>query len=236
MTGLSKIPFLTISFSNRLLPSEVTLFRGAVLSKVPKEFILFHNHDGSGFRLAYPLIQYKSISGHAAITCVGEGTSEIGAFFSNADFDVCIGERRERLEVQNVWAKQWLLQTWSDEFTYSIRRWLPLNKKNYELFKGLDGVVERTELLERILVGNILSMSNGLGRYMDSRVTCKIVDISNTRMYRFKEVSLMGYDIEFKSNVYFPDMIGLGKGTSVGFGVVKQRRKKQAKDYSDGSE
>lgn len=31
----------------------------------------------------------------------------------------------------------------------------------------------------------------------------------------------MGFDIRFKSNVSLPDYIGLGKGVSIGFGMIK---------------
>lgn len=33
---------------------------------------------------------------------------------------------------------------------------------------------------------------------------------------------MMGFDIRFKSNVSLPDYIGLGKGVSIGFGMIKR--------------
>ena len=236
MDSLKKIPCLTILFGNPLRPYEVPAFRGAVISKIPKELTLFHNHLGESFRFSYPLIQYKAISGKAAVVCIGEGTREIGNFFARADFQLRIGEREEAFTVENVWASQWMLQTWNDSMLYSLRRWLPLNKSNYELFHKTEGIVERTKLLESILTGNLLSMSKGLGHYFEKPVSCIITNLEHAQVYTHKNVKMQGFNLLFRSNVYLPDFIGLGKGASMGFGTVKCIKTKTKEDSYDGNE
>lgn len=236
MESLDRIPYLTILFNNSLKLSEVPAFRGAVISKIPKELTLFHNHIGNSFRFSYPLIQYKTIGGKAALFCIGEGTLEIASFLSNADFQLKIGQREETLSVDNVWARHWLLQTWNDTFRYSLRHWLPLNKKNYEAISQAEGVVERTRLLESILTGNILSMSKGLDHYFDSPVSCTITAIDFAKVYIHKGVKMQGFDISFKTNVFLPDFIGLGKGASMGFGTVKIIKSPNIEQSYDGNE
>ena len=59
---------LTIKFSNHISKEEIPLFRGAVISTLEQNNILFHNHnDDNSLRYSYPLIQYKRIGGCAAI-------------------------------------------------------------------------------------------------------------------------------------------------------------------------
>lgn len=230
MNDLRKIPVLTIRFQNELALSEVPLFRGAVISKVPPTLTLFHNHQGSSLRYRYPLIQYKRIGGKAAILCLGEGTEAIGNFFAGADFDLRIGQRTERFVVENIQATQWLLQTWESDFRYTLRKWLPFNTANYMAYRQLETMGERTELLEHILTGNILSMCTGLGKHLDTQVSCRLSNITDQHTYIFKGVKMQGFDIEFRTNVYIPDYLALGKGVSHAFGVIKQMNNKNQSD------
>lgn len=220
MNDLHKIPVLTVRFQNELAQGEIPLFRGAVISKVPPTLTLFHNHEGDSLRYRYPLIQYKRIGGKAAILCLGEGTEAIGNFFAGADFSLRIGQRTERFAVENIQATQWLLQTWESDFCYTLRKWLPFNTANYAAYKQLESVAERAELLEHILTGNILSMCTGLGKHLDSPVSCRLMNITAQHTYIFKGVKMQGLDIEFRTNVYIPDYLGIGKGVSHGFGVM----------------
>ncbi len=223
MENIQRIPTLTICFTNDIRFSELHLFRGAILSKVPAELVLFHNHTDVGFRYRYPLIQYKRIGGKAAIVCLGEGTDSIGAFFANADFDMRIGERQDHFEVEKVDAQRVLIQPWEQTFTYTCRKWLPLNQENFVQYQQLESLAERADFLQKILVGNILSMCTGLGIHIEKEIICKITSLSEMHMYKYKGVKMAGFDIEFKTNISLPDYIGLGKGVSLGFGMVHKK-------------
>ena len=225
MDEIIRIPVLTIVFDNDISLTEIPMFRGAIISKVPAEYTLFHNHLDDGFRYRYPLIQYKRIGGNAAIVCIGEGTDAIGQFFANADFDLQIGNRNATFKVDKVEPSRVLIQPWEQTFKYTCRKWLPLNKENYEQYKNLDGVAERALFLQKILVGNILSMCTGLGIHIEKNIDCSVTNISETSIYKYKGVLMTGFDVEFKTNIFLPDYIGLGKGVSLGYGMIKQIKK-----------
>lgn len=230
------IPFLAILFSNHIRDLEIPAFRGSVIGKVPGSPILFHNHTDLGYRFSYPLIQYKTIKGKAALVCLGEGTKEIGVFFASADLNLSFSGREINLNVENVIAKKWLLQTWTSNFYYRMHKWLPFNKNNYQKYQACEGMIQRIELLQSILKGNILSMAKGLGCFFENRVTCEITKIGETRLYEHKDVLLEGIDIQFKTNVYIPNFVGLGKGVSMGFGQVIQIRNHNNRTYDDTCE
>jgi len=40
---------------------------------------------------------------------------------------------------------------------------------------------------------------------------------------------MLAFNIEFKTNVFLPNFIGLGKGVSIGFGTIKQIYQKENK-------
>ncbi|MEE0911252.1 MAG: CRISPR-associated endonuclease Cas6 [Paludibacteraceae bacterium] len=205
----NRIKLLIIRFKNELRTSEIKFFRGAVLSRVcgtPHD-VLFSGHTEDGLRYSYPLIQYKRIGGKAALVCIGEGVESIGEFFSSCDFDLQIGNREpERFEIDSVDAKQIVVQAWDDTFRYTLRKWLPLNSDNYREFQQLEGLAARAEFLQRILVGNILSMCKGLDIYLEREVTCEILRLEEPRTLKYKGVMMQSFDVEFKTNVSLPDL------------------------------
>lgn len=218
---------LGVCCKNIISQWEIPLFRGAVIKAIENANILFHNHVNDAFRYRYPLIQYKRIGGKAAIICVGEGTEVIGEFFNNANFDLQIGERTLSLEVDHIDAKRTLVQVWDTEFLYTLRKWLPLSSENYRTYQSLEGIVEQCSFLQNVLIGNILSFCKGMGITIEKEIKCTITQILDSHTYTFKGVKMMGFDVEFKSNVSLPDYIGLGKGVSLGFGTSVRKYEKK---------
>lgn len=224
----NELKTLVVRFANELQPYEIPWFRGAIIGVVGAEGApLFHNHLGDGFRYRYPLIQYKRIGGKGALVCVGEGVDEVGRFFSSGDFDIAIGERSVHLELERVQPRKTLVQVWDGEFEYHLREWMPLNQANYARYQQTEGLVERTQMLERILTGNILSMCKGVGIEVEKEIVCRITQMDPMWQTRFKGVRTSCVNVEFKSNVSLPDFIGLGKGTSLGYGIVTRKYNKE---------
>ena len=83
-----------------------------------------------------------------------------------------------------------------------------------------DSLIKRTQQLEKILKGNILSMSSGLNHYKEKQIEAKIVNYDDSHVYSFKGIGMQGIDAVFTTNVYMPDYIGVGKGVSLGFGMI----------------
>ena len=86
----------------------------------------------------------------------------------------------------------------------------------------MEGIVERTQMLEKILIGNILSACKGLGITVEGEITCKILQTSEPQVTRYKQLPYMSLDGEFKSNISLPNYIGLGKGASTGHGSINR--------------
>ena len=223
---------LTVRFNNDIGRHEIPLFRGSVLAAIGSGVdMLFHNHDGDGFRYDYPLIQYKRMGGKAAIVCIGNGTEVIGEFFGTSSFNVHLGDRPVTLEVDQIKPNKTLVQIRDTMFTYHLRKWLPLNQVNYKKYEALDSIVERYAFLERLLTGNILSFAKSMGILFEQQVECRITSAETPHLISYKGVKMMSFDVEFKSNVSLPDYIGLGKGVSLGFGTVVSGDKNNKTQY-----
>ena len=91
------------------------------------------------------------------------------------------------------------------------------------MFSSLESLQEKCAFLERLLVGNILSFAKGVGIFFDSEVEASIVDIEMMGQYKFKNVNMLGFDVVFSTNVSLPQYVGLGKGVSLGFGMITNK-------------
>lgn len=184
--------------------------------------VLFHNHQGEGFRYRYPLVQYKRIGGEAAVLFIQEGIDKVGKLFGERSATIRLGDREVTCELAHADARMTNVQIWSDNLQYTLRKYLPLNQHNFPLYQQAESLVERCQMLEKILVANILSFAKSMDIHFDEPVMVHITELSEPRLYRFKQVKLLGFDLSFTCNVSLPDFIGLGKGASLGFGVVKR--------------
>jgi len=223
----NRIKTLIIRFENEIARSQISAFRGAIVSALDNDNVLFHNHYGDKLRYSYPLIQYKRIHKKAAIVCIGDGTEAISEFFTSAKFSVNLNGRQTDLKIDDIKAYNTVVQCWQHPIPYSLRGWLALNSENYATFTSTESLVERTVMLEKILIGNILSALKGMDLTAEDDIVCSITSMSEPRMVRFKNTKLMSIDVEFKSNISLPDFIGLGKHTSVGYGTLTRKPEKK---------
>lgn len=215
---------LTILFDTEISFKEITLFRGAVIKSLGEHpNLFFHNHlDDEKFRYSYPLIQYKRLGGKAAIVCIEDGVDIIGQFLTEVNGTLTIGERQVTCNTGRIQPARILVQTWEEMFSYHISRWLPLNSKNYQLYKDIEGVVEKVSFLENILKANLLSMLKGLNIHLEKELILKITELSDSYLLHNKGVKMMAFNADFKCNLSIPNNIGIGKNTSIGCGIIHQ--------------
>lgn len=217
---MPKIRTLILQFANMLLPNEITQFRGAAIASLKQNNILYHNHDENGVVYKYPRIQYKRIHQKAAIVGINEGVEAIHELFTSGNFVYRIGNKKEAMLIQSIDVYETNISICQEMKNYRLHNWLPLNSKNYEQFQSTDSLRERIAILERVLIGNILSFLKGVGIHIEEKIEIQITDITNQKMITYKNVKLMAFDIEFKTNIQLPQYIGIGKNASIGCGVL----------------
>jgi len=225
---------LTVIYDTEISNREIPLFRGAVLKSLgDKANLLFHNHTGEEtFRYSYPLIQYKRLNGKAAMVCVEEGTDIIGQFMSETSGILKIGQKEVKCEVARVLPTRILMQTWKKPFKYHLNRWLPLNSKNYLLYKATEDEDERKTMLENVLKGNLLSMLKGFGIHLEDELLVIINQLSEPYIIYNKGIALMAFNAKFTCNLSIPNNVGIGKNASIGCGIIHQEKpqKTETKD------
>ena len=170
------------------------------------------------------MIQYKRLGGKAAIVCIEEGADVIGQFLSEGMSSFILGERIVECAIMKVVPAKITVQLWKTSFSYSVKRWLPLNERNYHLYQLTDNDEGKKVILQKVLKGNLLSMLKGLHIFVEAKVTAKIVSINRSYIIYNKGTALMSFDITLESNLSIPNNIGIGKNASIGYGVVHQEK------------
>ena len=221
---MNYINTLIIQFNNELKKRDITKFRGAVIAALGEDDILFHNHDGEKLRYSYPLIQYKCFRKKANVVCLGKGTEAIASLF-NSNKTITIPDYDAPFEIENSRAEKTLVKCWQTPIDYNLYDWIPLNSNNFNIYENTESLKDRIALLEKILVGNILSAMKGLGIDIKEKITCEITKLGKSRPTKYKGIGLMCMDIRFNSNISLPTLMGLGKHASVGYGILTRRVK-----------
>ncbi|SDD13109.1 CRISPR-associated endonuclease Cas6 [Halanaerobium congolense] len=203
---------LPLSYSRKL--------RGFFANKF--ENVLFHNHkEDNNFRYKYPLIQYKILNGNPFIVGINEGAMLIVNNFldiSRLTLDDKVYEEPEGI----ISMKNDELKVTSDTFKYKfITPWRGLNDKNFRKYKKLkNNNQKQDEFLSSILIGNILSFAKVIDWWIEDEIKIE-TNLDEIPIY-YKGNKMSGFKGKFTANIKLPDLIGLGKSPSRGFGTIKK--------------
>jgi hypothetical protein len=98
---------------------------------------------------------------------------------------------------------------------------LALNEKNYQKYKHEQSPDLRKTLLESILIGNIISLSKSLGYTVSGPIQAEIKFVREVPA-KLKGVGMTAFMGRFSVNFEIPDLLGIGKSVSRGFGTIKR--------------
>ena len=217
------INILTIQFADEISNNELTAFRGAVINSMTEAPLLFHNHLGEKFRYAYPLVQYKRINRKAAIVCIGKEACDINELLKNSNINFHIRHEDREIHIESCRLDFAEIGIVDNMLLYRLKNWLPLNSNNYAIFQNTESLTDKIELLEKILIGNILSLLKGVGIQLKDKILLNITNISNKHLTSYKDIKLVAFDVDFKANINLPQYIGIGKNASIGYGVLRKK-------------
>lgn len=221
-----EVRVVTILFENRISPKEIPYFRGCIIQLAEADWH-FHNHTDNGFAYGYPLVQYKSLQGQAAIIGINDAGEKLESIFQpSACFPCQWGRRRLNMRVASVSTNVYSVEICESPQIYTIDSWLPVNQRNYKEYRQAAGLRERIAILEKILVGNILSFAKGLRIFFDTKVECEIMQLEQLEPVAYKGVELMRFSAEFRTNISLPDNIGLGKSASINHGIIRHKKQR----------
>lgn len=179
---------------------------------------IFHNHNNSNFYYRYPLVQYKSFNKKLIVIGINEGANVLKKVLEE-EKNINLLADEYNLNFNEKVEACYAFGCVNNLIKYKfITPWIALSQKNIKLYEEANEE-EKQELLKRILIGNIISMSKTLGYTVDRELKCEINLVEKRSILKgIKFISFLG---TFKINFYIPSYLGLGKSVSKGFGTVK---------------
>ena len=179
---------------------------------------LLHNHfeDGKN-RYAYPLVQYKVIKNIPVLVGLSDGAKLlIDLFLKIKEIDID-GKIFEILS-KNIESKTHVITETNNLFEYRFETlWMALNEHNYRIYIHAKSE-EKEQLLTKTLTGNILSFYKGIGFW--TKQTILVKPKLREKSTKFKDQKMIAFEGSFVTNALLPDLIGLGKAVSRGFGTI----------------
>ena len=223
---MPQIRYLKIRFNQDISVRDIPKFRAAIIEKTERVSSLFHNHaSDTQVMYRYPLIQYKITENKASIVCLQSGTDDIHFLLQQKEMNLRIGAKKSDFEIEDVDLHYDTVEIKDTTTSYTLHNWLALNQKHYAQWRACaNDEKAQGEMLSRILRGNILSFAKGLDWWIEGRVEVEVTAVKAIKTRRFKQNEVLTFTVEFRTNVSLPEFVGLGKGVSVGFGVLEKNK------------
>jgi len=202
-----------------LSPNIAEKIRGYVGNKFIEDSFL-HNHETNGKQIyRYPIVQYKVMDGNPLLIGIKDGVGSLWNVFDRL-LELKLGNSEHEVFYKKSLLKQVYLGVSDNIFQYSfLTPWLALNEKNYEKYQMLGNWAKKKELLGKIVIGNIISMSKSLGYTVPAPIEANIHNLKEVKT-SLKGTSMLGFFGTFSVNFEIPDYWGIGKSVSRGFGTV----------------
>lgn len=202
-----------------LSPRYAEKIRGYLGNKYIDKDIL-HNHNEGKVLYRYPFVQYKIIDNKPKIIGINEGKDIVANIGIKDDELLLDGINYETFQKEIIRVSE-IFGCENDYISYKfVTPWIALSQKNINQYREANNM-EKEEILKRILIGNIISMSKGLNYTVDKNINCWIdLKEKEVLLKGIKHIAFIG---DFKLNFSIPDYLGIGKSVSRGFGTVKRQ-------------
>jgi hypothetical protein len=196
-------------------------FRGAVGALFTGD-PAFHGHQGERTLARYPEVHYRWADGAPALFALGAAAGGAlshpwpGSTLRLGDEDARVAEVSwTTLAVTRVLVRRLV--------RYELcAPWIALNQDNHARYRTLSPPARRAEL-DRILVGNLLTMSQTFGWYFEpEEIVHAAFEPSDEGPAVVKGVPLIGFLGSFVSNLELPDGLAVGRSVSHGFGWFRR--------------
>lgn len=209
----------TVKYSElRLKNRDAEKIRGYIGNRYIENNLL-HNHDDNKFIYRYPLVQYKVIDNIPTIIGINEAANivaKIGLF----EDELIIRDVSYDINKKEINKENFEFGCTDDYIEYEfVTPWIAINQKNRAEYQ-YGNEIKKEEILKKVLIGNIISMSKGLGYTVSKQLICWI-NVEEKRV-KLKGITHVGFVGKFKVNFKIPDYLGLGKSVSRGFGTIKK--------------
>ncbi|MFH1288560.1 MAG: CRISPR-associated endonuclease Cas6 [bacterium] len=213
--------YLWLGTNTKLTSNFAEKVRGFIGKNMIEDTNL-HNHEAGGKCIyRYPKVQYKILDKVPLLVGIQDGVDSVWKIFENIS-RLDLDNKEYEIFDKRSFLKQNSLICVDKHTSYSfLTPWLALNEENHKKYREMENWEDKKELLKKILVGNIISMSKSLGYTVPSPIRADIKNVKEIHT-SLKGTPMLGFLGTFSVNFEIPDYWGIGKSVSRGFGTVKR--------------
>ncbi|MGH7597647.1 MAG: CRISPR-associated endonuclease Cas6 [bacterium] len=196
--------------------------RGAIAT-LYRDWSIMHQHHDRQFLYQHPLVQYKVINDTPMVVGLGIGAELLAALEPPRQLVL----NHAPVEFKDI---RLVSEIYEPDFSTPHRfhfatPWLALNEDNYKLYRIIESdeqVIAISQLLQRILIGNILSFAKGLGLSILAKLQANIENWHAEPVRAKQEESglMLGFAASGEITFSAPPLWGFGKQSSRGNGVM----------------
>ncbi len=212
---------LHTTFNLPIHARQVPQWRGAFIEMAGRQYDLFHNHLTSNkYYYRYPLVHYRTYKKQAAILVFNQAIEGFQDILSSTDWQLRWRNHPHPLTITDLKLEEHRLKMTDKMMPYHLKSWLALKQDNYVLWQKCKNMSERSELLERVLVGHLLGFSSQMGWQLPERLEVNLQLLHRIRQTQYRSAQVLIFDVSFEANIDLPYGIGLGKGLTQGYGIL----------------
>jgi hypothetical protein len=227
LTAIFKLP---VSFD------EVQPFRKSVTKLIShkRDFFqnkgiptdLFHNHnEATGKTLnRYPLIQYKSIGGKAAITGIDSGAEALNLLIKDGRKNTLYIQAGDNkmltFEILHTEKQRHRFSILKKDREYRLEKWLPMDDERFTAWEKAGTLKKRCSILDECLIQQISRLLSSVGFEKQEKIEANVTNIWYCYWQHEFRWSKLCFNISFSSNVDLPLEAGIGQVPSIGFGRI----------------
>ena len=210
----------TLTFPEISLPTrEAHRLRGYFGNLFKEHSPLLHNHYADGSVMyRYPLVQYKVIDGTPTLLGLGEGAQLLMNLFLEIK-ELKLGDKTYQLAHKQIKCREVVAELSEDLHEYAFETlYMALTQKNHREYTDLKED-EKGAFLNRLLRNHILAAYKGMDVWLKERIMVKAH--LQEQQTNFKDQKMLVFGGRFTTNALLPDLIGIGKSVSRGYGSVR---------------
>ena len=221
---MKTLQITTIQFPEMVLPTSAAhQLRGFFGNLFKEKSTLLHNHYEDGKSIYdYPVVQYKVIDKMPILLGINVddklGANLLAELFLKIKHLDIKGTKYEILN-KNIQSSNQNIGIDDNELhEYEFKTlWMALNQDKHKEYLRLEQN-EKKKFLDKALTNNLVSLSKGVGYTLPKTIIAKTKLIEKQTL--FKDQEMMAFAGTFVCNMQLPNLIGIGKSVSRGFGTV----------------
>ena len=217
-----KVKILTLIFKDmHIQPSDIPKVRGYFANRY-KEYEILHNHlPGGKFNFGFPKLQYRIINHHPTLIAIKEGIDVLKEIFLEIE-NVSINGKSYNIYEREIFLREYDFGATEKFLQYKfLSPWMALNEENYRKYRSINEI-ERQNFLKFLLRENLKTLSKGFAYTIPDIEAIKVEGYFIPQTVKFKNVKMQCFKGNFTTNFFIPNLMGLGKQSARGFGVVKR--------------